>query len=362
MTPNPDTFQTRRQRALESAAKLGLDALLISHAPNIRYLTGFTGDNALLLLDPSRHVLFTDPRYKFQAQQETACHVRVARGPLIPQLAAYLKQRKIRRLGIESERLSYSQFLQLDENLPDSTRLTPARRLIESLRMVKSPEELDLIRQSAQIASQALAQTLPLLRPGVTELDVSAELVYRMRKLGADGPAFDPIVAFGSNSALPHARATSNLLKTKNIILIDCGATFRGYASDMTRVLHCGAPSPAVRRLYRAVLEAQTATIESLRPGIRASQVDRCARGVLRRRGLHKAFLHATGHGLGLEIHELPRLGASEHTRLEPGMAVTIEPGVYLQELGGIRIEDTVAILQTGVEVLTSAPKDLIII
>jgi len=357
-----ETYLERQQRALAAAASLKLDALLVSSLPNIRYLTGFTGDNALLLLEPFQNILFTDPRFLFQAQQESACRVRSVRRPLLRDAAAWIHRRKLRRVGIEQHHLTYAQFRQLDGSLPDAVELLPTERLVESLRTIKSPDEIALIRQSALLTCQALEQTLPLLRPGVSESDIAAELVYRMRKLGADGPAFDPIVAFGRNSALPHARPGANQLKRKDIILIDCGAFHHGYASDLTRVFFCGTPPTAVRNLHKAVVEAQKAALDAARPGVRASRVDQAARRVLRQYGLAQAFLHATGHGLGLEIHEFPRLGASERSRLEPGMAVTIEPGVYLQESGGIRIEDTVVIRENGCDVLTPASKELVII
>jgi len=357
-----ETYLDRQQRALAAAAGLKLDALLVSSLPNIRYLTGFTGDNALLLIEPFQNILFTDPRFLFQAQQESACRVRSARCPLLLDAAAWIRRRKLLRVGIETSHLSYAQFLQLDGSLPDAFELLPTERLVETLRTVKSPGEIDLIRHSALLTCQALEQTIPLLRPGVTELDIAAELVYRMRKLGASGPAFDPIVAFGPNSALPHARPGANQLKRKDIILIDCGAFYHGYASDLTRVFFCGPPSSAIRKLHKAVVEAQQASLDAARPGVRAFRVDQAARRVLRKHGLARAFLHATGHGLGLEIHEFPRLGSSERSRLEPGMAVTIEPGVYLQESGGIRIEDTVVIRRNGCDVLTPTSKELVII
>lgn len=362
MKPLNETFLDRRERALSAAAGLKLDALLVSSLPNIRYLTGFTGDNALLLLEPSQSILFTDPRYLFQAQKESDCRVRCVRRSLLREAVAWIQRRKLRRLGIEPQHLNYAQYRQLDDSLPEGFDLLPTERLVEILRSVKSPEEVDLIRQSALITCQALEQTLPLLRPGVSELDIAAELIYRMHKLGADAPAFDPIVAFGRNSALPHARPGPSQLKAKDIILIDCGVFYRGYASDLTRVFHCGSPPSAIRRLHKAVVEAQRAALDAARPGVRASLVDRAARNALLKQGLARAFLHATGHGLGLEIHELPRLGASERSRLEAGMAVTIEPGVYWQESGGIRIEDTVVIRPQGCEILTPASKELVII
>jgi Xaa-Pro aminopeptidase len=228
--------------------------------------------------------------------------------------------------------------------------------------MVKSPAEIDLIRNSVRLNSEAFAQTLPLVRPGISEIDLAAELEYRMRRLGAEKPAFESIVAFGSRSALPHARPTANILGASGLLLIDVGAVRDGYSSDMTRTAFLGRPARKIRELYGAVLEAQLAACAAVKEGVTAAAVDRTARSVLRRHHLDRAFVHSTGHGLGLEIHEIPRLGRRDTTRLQAGMAITIEPGVYLQEFGGIRIEDTVVVTRTGCEVLTPTSKDLVII
>ncbi|MCX6625470.1 MAG: M24 family metallopeptidase, partial [Acidobacteria bacterium] len=234
--------------------------------------------------------------------------------------------------------------------------------LVESLRMVKSEAEIDRIRQSMDVASAAFGAVIQELRPGVSEQEIAADLDYQMRRRGADGPAFDTIVAAGERSAMPHAHPSSNRLTANQLLLIDMGAQFAGYASDMTRVVHLGKPSRKVRSLYRSVLEAQLAAIDAVKHGATAGAVDRRARGVLKQHGLDKAFVHSTGHGLGLEIHERPRLGRGEKTRLVEGMAVTVEPGVYLRGLYGIRIEDTVIVRKNGCEVLTSVSKDFAVI
>jgi Xaa-Pro aminopeptidase len=355
-------FDQRRRLAGEALAAHKVQALVVSSAASIRYLSGFTGSNGLMLLLPERVVLFTDPRYGLQAASETAVEVHVERGSLLLAAGKWIRRKSIRRIGYEKNNLSHQSFLALEDPLPGSARLTPIVSLVETLRMVKSPSEIDLIRRSVQTNSEAFSQTIAFVRPGITEIDLAAELEYRMRRLGAEKPAFDSIVAFGPRSAFPHASPTRNVVAKSGLLLIDIGAMRDGYASDMTRMAFLGRPSAKVRKLHKAVLEAQLAALAAVRDGVTAESIDRTARRVLRAHGLDRAFVHATGHGLGLEIHEMPKLGKGDKTPLRAGMAVTVEPGVYLQELGGIRIEDTVAVTRTGCEVLTATPKKLVVI
>jgi len=352
-------YSRRRAAAAALLEERRLEALLVSSPANVRYLTGFTGSNGLAVLTGRGAVLFTDPRYKLQAGQETACRVRTARGSLYEAVAKWLKNKRILRIGFDPARLAHRDFLLLRAA---PSRLTPAVGLVEELRMVKSPAEIALIRASVELASRAFQQTLRLVRPGITELDLAAELDRRMRKLGAERPAFDTLVACGRRTALVHASPTSKKLSRNGLLLIDAGALRAGYCSDMTRTLYLGRPAAEVQRRYAAVLEAQLAAIAAVREGVTAASVDRAARRVLKAHGLEAAFVHACGHGLGLEIHEPPRLGKGQQTRLKAGMAITIEPGVYLQESGGIRIEDTVVVTPRGCDVLTPASKEFLTI
>jgi len=232
--------------------------------------------------------------------------------------------------------------------------------VVEKQRMVKSATEIELIRRSVEANSEAFESALAVVRPGKTrEADLAAEIDYRMRKLGAERPAFETIVASGPRSAMVHAQPSERILSRNDLVLIDMGATRKGYASDMTRVVHIGRPSSRIKRIYSAVLEAQMAAIEAVRPGVTAARVDLEARRALKQKGLAKAFVHSTGHGLGLEIHEPPRLGKQDKTRLEEGMTITIEPGAYLEGFGGVRIEDVVVVTQSGCEILTRTSKQL---
>jgi Xaa-Pro aminopeptidase len=352
-------FADRRRRLSSELAARKLDALVVSAAPNVHYLSGFTGSNGLLLAWNGGAVLFTDPRYAIQAEQETGCRVQVVRGHLYPTLLKAAARRKFLRLGFEKNRLSYEAYERLQQDLSLGASLEPLAGVVEKLRMVKSPAEIALIRRSVETNSRAFEQTIRRARPGMRESDLAAEIEHQMRRLGAQRPAFDTIVATGARTALPHARPGADRLRNNQLLLVDVGASQDGYSSDMTRVAFLGRPGLKVRRLFDAVLEAQSAAIDAVRPGVAAERVDRAARSALRARKLDHYFVHSTGHGLGLEIHEPPRVGKREKIRLAAGMVITIEPGVYVEGFGGIRIEDTVVVTEHGCEVLTPTAREL---
>lgn len=338
-----------------------IDAYVVTLPANVRYLSGYTGSNGMLLATPESAVFFTDPRYALQSSEEVACRtIVVPRGGLIGAVAKYLKRRRIRRIGFEKPHMSYQNYAYLDRQLPHGVELKALDDFVRRQRMVKSEAEIELIRESVRTNSQAFDRTVKKVKPGVREVEIAAELDYQMRRLGADGPAFETIVASGARSALPHARPTLRTLGADDLVLIDMGASRDGYASDMTRMVHLGRKSRRAENLHRAVLDAQLAALDAVRAGVSAARVDRAARDVLQKHGLDKAFTHSTGHGLGLEIHEPPRIARGDKTRLEAGMVITIEPGVYIEEFGGIRIEDTVVVTKTGCEVLTPTPKEMI--
>jgi len=352
-------FAARCQVLERRMAAEKLDAFVVGFGPNVRYLTGFTGSNGFVAVFPGRTVFFTDPRYRIQAAQEVECQVRVATGPILPRIASLLRQAKSRRIGFEKSRISVESFQTLKDALPMRASLEPVAGWIENQRMIKSAAEIAAIRRSVGLNSAAFQQAARHIRPGMRESELAAELDYRVRRQGAEGPAFETIVAGGPRTALPHARPTAAKLPENGTILVDMGAMLDGYASDMTRMLFLGNPAPRMKRMYAAVLEAQLAAINAVRPGVKAGTVDRAARRVLARHNLERAFVHSTGHGLGLEIHEPPRVGKKEKTVLEAGMVITIEPGVYLERIGGIRIEDTVVVTASGCEVLTPTSKEL---
>lgn len=357
MTP----AQSRRERTAQLVAAFKLDALLVTSLHNVRYLTGFTGSSAnVLIFRDGRAVLFTDPRYTVQSKQQVNCAIRIAKGPLTKSVMAEVARTRVSRIGFEPENLNVARFEALTKALPAKARLIPvAEGLIAKLRMVKDDGEIALIRHAVNVNSRALEQALKRLKPGMTENAFAAEIDYQSRKLGANGPAFDTIVAFGSRAALPHARPGTTKIGP-GMLLIDMGAFCDGYASDMTRMVHLGPADTKYKKAYNAVLEAQLAGIAAVRPGATAASVDLATRRTLKKHGLEREFVHSTGHGLGLEIHEAPRLGKSDKSKLEPGMTITIEPGVYIEGWGGIRIEDTVLVTASGCEILTPTSKDLL--
>lgn len=352
--------EQRRRAASDLLPKHKVDALLVSSPPNLRYLTNYAGSNGLLVLTTSEGYFFTDPRYGAEASKSISCKVQVAKGPLIEAAAALIKRKRLKKVGFETAWLKHEEFAKLKEAMPLGVSLVPIGRIIEQQRMIKSASEIALIRKSVLVNSEAHARTLRRVRSGVREQDIAAELEFQMRMLGAEKASFDTIVAAGERTALPHARPSVRRLEENELLLIDMGASVEGYASDMTRMAYAGTPPRQIRDLYRAVLEAQLAAIDAVRPGVLAYKVDVAARNVLKRHKLDRVFIHSTGHGLGLEIHEPPRLGKKDQTRLEPGMAITIEPGAYVEGVGGVRIEDTVLVTEDGCEVLTPTSKELV--
>jgi Xaa-Pro aminopeptidase len=273
-----------------------------------------------------------------------------------------IRRRRLKRLGVEGERLSHQAALDLGSALGKGVAIQTVAAMIETLRAVKSSDEQDAIRRSVVLNSKAYGRALKQFRVGMTERELAARIGFEMRKLGAEGESFPAIVASGAHSALPHAEPRDTAIGAGQLLLVDMGASLDGYASDMTRMAHVGKPGRKARELYAAVLEAQLTALEAVKPGVMAGEVDTAARVVLKRLGYGEQFRHSTGHGLGLEIHEMPRLGAKSEIRLEPGMAVTIEPGAYLPGFGGVRIEDTVLVTESGCEVLTPTSKELVVL
>jgi Xaa-Pro aminopeptidase len=363
MTKHEETSEQafRRERLWPTLADYKVDAFLTTALPNLHYLTGFTGSNGALLLSEDRALLFTDPRYATQAPQQSDCEVKIATGQLTREIAKWTRRLKVKTLGFEQNRISFEEHGQLKTSLP-GVRLKPVIAAVENLRIVKSEAEIGTIKASVRLNSVALEQALEHFHPSMTEVDFAAEIEYRMRLLGADSTAFETIVASGARTALPHAHPTNHPVQANQLLLVDVGARVAGYASDMTRTYALGKLDAKIRRMYKAVLESQLAAIDAVKPGVSCAHVDRTAREILRRYGLDKLFVHSTGHGLGLEIHERPRVGKKERTQLQAGMAITIEPGVYQEGLSGIRIEDTVVVTAHGSEVLTTTGKELVVL
>ena len=364
-----------RQRRLQSVLALHrLDVLLVTHLPNVLYLCGFRGSAGVLLLTDAKSVFLTDGRYTTQAQSEVqGAQIVIGRETPLAAAADWLATHINRttgrrtssrtspcRLGIDAERLAVAARNRLAAGLPPNFRLREASNLVESARMVKDAQEIQCIRAAVLMGAGLFERALETIRPGVTETQVAAEMEYAARGAGAEAMSFPTIVASGKRSALPHGRASRAAVPARGFVVCDFGVILTDYCSDMTRTVYVGRPSSEERRAYRAVKEAQQAAVDTVRPGISVGEVDRAARKSLQSSGLAKYFTHSTGHGVGLEIHEAPRVGAGQTEILQPGMVITIEPGVYVPGRFGVRIEDMVVVTERGCEVLTPTSKELV--
>ncbi|MGA7286627.1 MAG: Xaa-Pro peptidase family protein [Terriglobales bacterium] len=361
----------RLHRLLSGIDENRLDFLLVTHLPNVRYLCGFTGSAAALLVADRGCTLFTDGRYRTQARDEIARakvpNVRIVIARKSPALAAaeWLAAppgRSARaRVGIEVESITAGMRDRLASALRGKVRLRSAPPLVERARMVKDADEIVHIRRAVKLGASLFRIACERIRPGVKEVEVAAAMEYEARCGGAEGMSFSTILAAGARSAVVHGRASQARIPRRGFVVCDFGVILAGYCSDRTRTVHVGHVSRA-RYAYEAVLEAQLAAIAAVGPGVTAAAVDGAARRVLRRRKLARYFTHSTGHGLGLEIHEAPRLAAGQDLPLEPGMVITIEPGAYVPGKWGVRIEDVVVVTSSGCEVLTPTDKELVVI
>jgi Xaa-Pro aminopeptidase len=356
-TPNRRRIRCVRRLLAEG----GADALLLAHPPNIFYLSGFSGSAGALLVEPGRVTLFTDSRYTTQAREEArGARVRITRGALLTAVGEYLRKRGKARVAFEPARLSVAQHRELRRAAGRRIRWAGLEGGIEGLRAVKDAGEIARMRQAAQVGCAVFLGVLPLVKPGVREIEIAAEIEYRMRQRGASGAAFPTIVASGARAALPHAQPTAKKLRKNELVVLDLGAILGHYCCDLTRTVFVGRAPARIRRWYQAVREAQAAARDTLRAGVAVGDVDATARRVLKGFRLEHRFLHSTGHGLGLEVHEEPRLAKGQKKLIQAGNVVTLEPGVYVQGVGGIRIEDDVAVFPDRTEVLTSAPREFL--
>jgi len=352
-------FRARQERLRALTETCRIPFILVTNLVNVRYLTGFTGSAGMALFGPCQGILWVDPRYTLQAREQAfGVDVIEEKKGILKGAAGWLGKNAVRGLAYEASNLTCAQFEQLRTEVGRSVRLRPAGDLTEELRVVKDKGEIAVMRSAGRVTAEVFADLLTCIRPGVKECDLAAEVEYRMRKKGAEGAAFETIVVSGPRAAHPHARPSSKSLQESELVILDLGAILRGYAADMTRTVFLGEPSRRVRSLYAAVVKAQSGAVHSVRDGIKAGDIDSTARRILAERGLARYFIHSTGHGVGLEIHERPRLAKGETARLRAGSVVTVEPGVYLEGLGGIRVEDMVLVGPDDPEVLTPASKE----
>ena len=360
-------FSLRKRSAAAAAKSAGVDGMLVTHLPDVRYLCGFTGSNAALVLAGGRAVLFTDGRYTGQAKTEAVgTRVVIAKKPAVVAACEWIAAAEgVRRCGFDAAHTTVAGLETMRKALRAGASAARARRemfvalepLVSRMREIKDGDEIARMRAAARLGCELFEGMLRYLEAGLTEAEVAATLEYAARLAGAEGMSFETIVASGVRSALPHGRATAAKLPKRGFVTLDFGVILDGYLSDMTRTVHMGKAMPGERDVYDSVLEAQEAAVAAVAPGVTAGEVDEAARSVLRRVKLDKYFSHSTGHGVGLEIHEGPRLAAKQKQVLEQGMVITIEPGVYMPGRFGLRIEDMVLVTARGGEVLTPSVK-----
>lgn len=349
------------QKLRKALQEQNIEGILITNEYNRRYMTGFTGTAGVAIVSQNDAVFITDFRYTEQAAAQIK-DFRIVKheATILEEIATQVKAMGIKLLGFEKDAVSYGTY-ELYKNVIQAD-LVPVSGLIEKIRLIKTEQEINIIKVACEIADHAFTHIIDFIKPGKTELEVSNELEFFMRKQGATQSSFDTIVASGLRSALPHGVATDKVIEKGDFVTLDYGALYNGYISDMTRTVAVGEPSAKLVDMYNAVLASQLLALEKVGPGLTGIQADAIARDYLTEKGYGEAFGHSLGHGIGLEVHEGPGLSMRSETVLEPGMAVTIEPGVYLPGIGGLRIEDDILITETGNELLTHSSKELIIL
>lgn len=351
------------QKLQAKMAEAGVPGVLVSDIVNVGWMTGFSGSSGIVLATPDAARFLTDSRYTIQAGEEISVMPSYSFASPMSQtdfVAQHAREMGIERLGFEAENLTYSSFETWRDAMP-GIEFVPLKNFVSPLRMVKTDDEVAKIRHACGISDAAFAHVKRLIQPGVTELDIAIELDFFMRRQGA-GVAFETIVVSGNRSARPHGRASDKKLEKGDFVTMDFGARYQGYHSDMTRTIVVGEATDRHREVYGQVLKAQLAALEMMRPGVRARDVDARAREVFDEIGLAKYFGHGLGHGLGRLVHDTGRLASSSDDVLEPGQVWTVEPGVYIEGFGGVRIEDDVVVTQDGIEILNHTPKDLLIL
>lgn len=345
----------------ETLKEKGIDALLVTNSYNRRYITGFTGSAGVAVISADDAVFITDFRYTEQAAVQVK-DFRIVKHEktIIEEVAAQVKDMGIKTLGFEKDDLAYGMYEMYDGKV--DAELKPVSGIIEKLRLVKSEDEIAVLQQAAKIADDAFAHICTFIKPGVTELQVSNELEMFMRNQGATSSSFDIIVASGERGALPHGVASDKVIQSGELVTLDFGALYNGYISDITRTVAVGEVSEKLKEIYEVTRFAQELALEQIKPGMTGIEADAIARDHIKSKGYGEAFGHSTGHGIGLEVHEGPALSFRSETKLEPNMAVTVEPGIYLPGIGGVRIEDDIIITEDGNYRLTHSPKELIVL
>jgi Xaa-Pro aminopeptidase len=340
----------------------GIDGFLVTHLPNVRYLSGFSGTNGLCLVGRDASYFITDFRYDEQSHQEVkGLRIAVAKKNLFGELEKRKLLRGMHRVGIEGNYLPYAEYQKLKRAFP-RIRFVVFADVVEGISAVKDGQEIGLIRKAAQISDKVFNEVVKSIKPGVRESEISADISYLHKTYGAERDAFETIVASGIRGALPHGIASAKKIRKGEFVTLDFGCVYRGYCCDITRSVSVGEPAKKLREVYRIVSDAQSNAIEAVRSGMAAKDLDAVARRHIARNGFGKYFGHSLGHGIGLQIHEPPRISAESSYRLRDGNVITIEPGIYLPGIGGVRIEDDVVVMNGRSVVLNRAPKELLIL
>jgi Xaa-Pro aminopeptidase len=353
--------KNRVRKLCEIIKRESLDFLLVTTPTNIRYLCGYTGSNGILLVSRDKSIFLTDFRYKEQVKKEVkGAEIKIAQRELFSTLTEIelLKEKRI-KVGFESKHLSFKLYEKLKALLPQILWI-PTEDLVESLLVTKDEGEIKKIKKAADISAKVYQEILPLLKPGTKEQEISAELEYRIRRNGGTGSAFEPIVASGVRSAMPHARASSKRFKKGEFVTLDFGASYEGYVCDITRTVVLGKATSRQKKIYNLVLKAQTKAIKNACSGMKGFELDKVARDVINNAGFKDYFGHGLGHGIGLLVHDSPGISTKSQEVLKPGMLITIEPGIYLPGWGGVRIEDDILITRNGCKVLTKIDRELL--
>jgi Xaa-Pro aminopeptidase/Xaa-Pro dipeptidase len=352
-------YEDRRKYVLKIIELNHLEGILFSNLENIRYLCGFTGSDGAFLITQQESFFLTDSRYWTQADEEVKSSKIIHYKKKMEGIASLLLDLKLKSIGFESTSLAFASHQFLLERLASDAKLIPLEHELKNLRAIKDVQELTHIHKAIDISSKAFLHMMEILKEGVVEREVALEMEFFMKHEGAEGLGFDIIIASGKRSALPHGKADTKPIEKGDFILIDFGSGFQGYHSDQTRTVICGQPSSEQKKIYQVVKEAHDKAIDTVRPGISIQEVDAAARGHIQNQGYGDFFGHGTGHGIGLSVHEDPSINSENKDLVQEGMVFTIEPGIYLPDWGGVRIEDMIRVTSTGAEVLTYLPNEL---
>ncbi|WP_058485248.1 M24 family metallopeptidase [Defluviitalea phaphyphila] len=350
----------RLKKIKDQFEDLKIDAILIQNPINRKYISGFTGSSGILYISKNSSILFTDFRYIEQATKQAPDFkiINYMSKGLYEEINELIKKENIKILGFEGEHVSFSQYKQYTDKL--NTSIIPIYNVVEKLRMIKNDIEINYIKEAAKIADKAFNHILSFLKPGITEKEIALELEYFMKKNGASDLSFSTIVASGAFSSLPHAVPRDKKLENGDFVVMDFGCIYKEYCSDMTRTVVIGKASDKHKKIYETVLTAQMLSLDGIRPFKQGKEIDKIARDYISSKGYGEYFGHGLGHAVGMEVHESPRFSINEEELIKPGMVMTVEPGIYIPEFGGVRIEDLVVITQEGIDNLTTSPKELI--